>query len=101
MKNSSKTLEKPIITENFVFTGLDGLNCHQFIKAIRENALKEGRQRDYEWMADFASIRFEEEALQWFESLGDETQSDWRLLRRAILSRYAEAAYEGAGPHRE
>ncbi|KIO23822.1 hypothetical protein M407DRAFT_26751 [Tulasnella calospora MUT 4182] len=95
MKNSPKPLEKPI-TEDFVFTGIDGLNCHQFIKAVRENALKEGKQRDYEWMADFASIRFEEEALRWFESLEDGTQSDWRVLRRAILSRYAEPAYEGA-----
>ncbi|KAG8916129.1 hypothetical protein FRC01_003361, partial [Tulasnella sp. 417] len=29
-------------------------------------------------------------ALEWFESLEDDTQSDWKLLRRAILARYAE-----------
>ncbi|KIO16604.1 hypothetical protein M407DRAFT_33748 [Tulasnella calospora MUT 4182] len=47
-------------------------------------------------MADYASIRFDGEALKWFESLEDETQSDWKLPRRAILARYAVGVYEGS-----
>ncbi|KAG8942786.1 hypothetical protein FRC04_003481 [Tulasnella sp. 424] len=47
-------------------------------------------------MADYASIRFEGEALKWFESLEDDTQTSWKLLRRAILSHYEEPAYEAS-----
>ncbi|KAG8942787.1 hypothetical protein FRC04_003482 [Tulasnella sp. 424] len=47
-------------------------------------------------MADYASIRFEGEALKWFESLDDETQASWKLLRRAVLSHYEEPAYEAS-----
>ena len=49
-------------------------------------------------MADHASIRFDGEALKWFESLEDETQTDWKRLRRALLARYAEPAYEEVAP---
>ncbi|KAG8938729.1 hypothetical protein FRC04_007826, partial [Tulasnella sp. 424] len=49
-------------------------------------------------MADHASIRFDGEALKWFENLDDEIQTDWKRLRRAILARYAEPAYEEVVP---
>ncbi|KAG9039869.1 hypothetical protein FS837_000895 [Tulasnella sp. UAMH 9824] len=81
-------------SDSIVFTGVEGLSCHQLIRAIREHALEAGKQRDDQWMADYASIRFDGEALKWFESLEDDTQSDWKLLRRAILARYAEPVYE-------
>ncbi|KAG8900601.1 hypothetical protein FRC00_012112 [Tulasnella sp. 408] len=81
-------------SDTIVFTGVEGLSCHQFIRAVREQALAAGKQRDDQWIADYASIRFDGEALKWFESLEDETQSDWKLLRRAVLARYAEAVNE-------
>ncbi|KAG9039870.1 hypothetical protein FS837_000896 [Tulasnella sp. UAMH 9824] len=78
-----------------VFSGNGGLTCHQFIRAVRERAIEAGHQRNDEWMADYASIRLEGEALKWFESLDDETQISWKLLRRAIIiSHYEEPAYE-------
>ncbi|KIO23821.1 hypothetical protein M407DRAFT_26750 [Tulasnella calospora MUT 4182] len=80
-----------------VESGAEGLSCHQFIRAIREQARAAGKQRDDQWMADYVCVCFDGEALKWFESLEDETQSDWKLLRRAILARYyAEPVYEGA-----
>ncbi|KAG8967709.1 hypothetical protein FRC05_001967 [Tulasnella sp. 425] len=78
---------------DIVFTGSDGLSCHEFIRAIREQALKSEKQTDNRWMADDASIRFGGDALKWFENLEDEVQTNWRLLRRAILSHYSEPAY--------
>lgn len=48
-------------------------------------------------MADYTSVRFEGEALKWFESLDDETQASWKLLRRSILSHYAESTLEEPG----
>ncbi|KAG8900602.1 hypothetical protein FRC00_012113 [Tulasnella sp. 408] len=55
--------------------------------------MKAEKQKDNRWIADYASIRFDGDALKWFENLEDETQTDWRLLRRAILSHYSEPAY--------
>ncbi|KAG8910517.1 hypothetical protein FRC01_006288 [Tulasnella sp. 417] len=71
-------------------TGIDGLACHQFIRAIREHALEAEKQQDNRWVADYASIRFDGEALK---CLDDETQADWKLLRRALLARYSEPTY--------
>ncbi|KAG8908888.1 hypothetical protein FRC01_007198, partial [Tulasnella sp. 417] len=63
--------------------------------------MKEEKQTDNRWIADYASIRFDGDALKWFENLEDETQTDWRLLRRALLSHYSEPAYaETVGPER-
>lgn len=69
------------------------MTCHQFIRAIREHALEAEKQQDDRWVADYASIRFDGEALKWFESLDDEIQIDWKLLRRAILARYSEPTH--------
>ncbi|KAG8990364.1 hypothetical protein FRB90_001797 [Tulasnella sp. 427] len=44
-----------------------------------------GKQRDYQWMADYASTCFQGKALRWFSKLDDETQGDWKLLERAML----------------
>ncbi|KAG9033338.1 hypothetical protein FS837_002489 [Tulasnella sp. UAMH 9824] len=83
-----------------LFTGTGDLTCHQFIRSIREHAIEAKKQRDDVWMADQASIRFDGEALKWFESLEDEVQNDWKRLRRAILARYAEPVYEETAlPH--
>ncbi|KAG8945555.1 hypothetical protein FRC04_000689 [Tulasnella sp. 424] len=75
---------------DIAFNGTDGLTCHQFIRAIRKQGLEVDRQTDNRWMADYASIRFNDNALRWFESLDDETQTDWRRLRRVILTRYSD-----------
>lgn len=70
------------------------------MRVVRERALESERLSNDEWMASYASIRLEGEALKWFESLDDETQTNWKLLRRAILSRYAEPVNElPATPH--
>ncbi|KIO33479.1 hypothetical protein M407DRAFT_17734 [Tulasnella calospora MUT 4182] len=39
-------------------------------------------------MADFASTCLDESALRYFESLTPAIQSDWRLLRQALLTKY-------------
>lgn len=55
-------------------------------------------QRKDDWMADHASVRFDGEALIWFQGLDDEIQTNWRQLRRAILARYGLAAYAENAP---
>jgi len=71
-----------------IFRGDDGAECEAFIGAIRKSALEKGRQRDNDWIADFASSCFVGQALRWFETLDDSIQGDWKLLRQAMLERY-------------
>lgn len=75
-------------SEQIAFAGRDGTEAENFVRNVKSRAFKLGKQRDNEWMAAFASICFAGDALRWFESLDDETQSDWKLLRSAILAKY-------------
>ncbi|KAG8960448.1 hypothetical protein FRC05_006844, partial [Tulasnella sp. 425] len=83
--------------EQIVFEGRDGTEAENFIRNVKSRAFKLDKQRDNEWMAAFASICFAGNALRWFESLDDETQSDWKLLRSAILAKYPAGSVDG-GP---
>jgi len=71
-----------------IFKGEDGSECEQFIQAIRQHAFAEGKSRDGEWIVDFAATCFTGSALRWYETLSSEAQSDWDLLRNAMLSQY-------------
>lgn len=58
----------------------------QYIINLDETrAHMEGKQRDDEWIADFATMCFSGNALRWYETLDDDVQRDWSKLRRAIL----------------
>ncbi|KAG8916919.1 hypothetical protein FRC01_002781 [Tulasnella sp. 417] len=74
--------------DQIAFEGRDGTEAENFIRNVKSRAFKLGKQKDNGWMAAFASICFAGNALRWFESLDDETQSDWKLLRSAILAKY-------------
>ena len=55
---------------------------------IRQHAFAEGRSRDGEWIVDFVATCFTGSALRWYETLSSEVQSNWDLLRKAMLSQY-------------
>ncbi|KAG9041904.1 hypothetical protein FS837_011576 [Tulasnella sp. UAMH 9824] len=74
--------------ENVRFTGKNAEEAEDFIHAVNRHAWAAGKQRDYTWMADFAYACFTKKALRWYEDLDEETQNDWRLLKRAILTKY-------------
>lgn len=71
--------------EEITFYGIDGDEAENFIRTIRKRAHMEGKQRDDEWIADFAAMCFSGNALRWYETLDDDVQRDWSKLRRAIL----------------
>lgn len=60
-----------------------------------------GKQRDDQWMADYASICLDGGALAWYENLDDVVRGDWKLLRQALLSRYANPADDKPSPLRD
>lgn len=66
----------------------DGHNVEDFILSIRQRAFSLDKQMDYAWTAQYASTCIAGEALRWYESLDQETQGDWGLLRKALLERY-------------
>ncbi|KAG8930701.1 hypothetical protein FRC00_001010 [Tulasnella sp. 408] len=73
---------------DLVFKGIDGAEAESFIMSIQRIARKEGRSRDSEWIVDLVSSCLTGEALRWYVELDEDTQSDWKRLRKAILRRY-------------
>ncbi|KAG8954855.1 hypothetical protein FRC04_010338 [Tulasnella sp. 424] len=71
-----------------VFKGIDGAEAESFIQAVQRSARTEGRSRDNEWIIDLVSTCMTGEALRWYVELDEETQNDWKLLRKAILRQY-------------
>ncbi|KIO18290.1 hypothetical protein M407DRAFT_246514, partial [Tulasnella calospora MUT 4182] len=84
--------------EKILFYGREGEACEGFIRAVREVAFAAGRIRDDAWMADFASTCLDGSALRYYENLGSDIQSDWRLLRQALLTRYPPPDQAGGTP---
>lgn len=75
-------------TETLVFRGLGRSDCEQFIRDLRRAALKLGKQRDDEYMADLAASSMADDALSWHLSLDRETRDSWEQLQRALAKKY-------------
>ncbi|KAG8940438.1 hypothetical protein FRC04_005265 [Tulasnella sp. 424] len=81
-------ISNPVKDEEFTFNGVDGLGYEDFLQQVRRVAFNEGKSRDASWMADLAVLHLSGEALTWFETLFDDVQQDWNLLKRAIFQKY-------------
>lgn len=73
---------------DLVFKGVDGAEAESFIRSVQRAARTEGRIRDNAWIADLVSTCMIGEALRWYVELDEDTQNDWKLLRKAILRQY-------------
>lgn len=71
-----------------LFKGNAEDQVEEFIRQIRAEAFQNGKSRDDEWIADFAGTCFAGNALWWYEGLELETQSSWKLLRQALVTKY-------------
>ncbi|KIO29357.1 hypothetical protein M407DRAFT_21583 [Tulasnella calospora MUT 4182] len=80
------------IGEYITFTGGNAEEAEEFIVAVKRRAYSKGKHTDNVWIAHFVSVCFEKKALRWYESLDDETQNNWKLLKRAILEEYKETS---------
>ncbi|KAG8905086.1 hypothetical protein FRC01_008483 [Tulasnella sp. 417] len=70
------------------FDGKEGLSCHEFVQKVQRTAFQQGKQRDDEWVADFAATSFSGEALEWYVGLDEETQTSWRKLCAGLIQRW-------------
>ncbi|KIO33712.1 hypothetical protein M407DRAFT_17329 [Tulasnella calospora MUT 4182] len=73
---------------NLLFEGIDGAEAESFILSVQRTARKEGKSRDNEWIIDLVSSSLTGDALRWYVELDEDTQNDWKLLRKAILQQY-------------
>lgn len=73
------------------FDGSGSLKASTFIRNVRQQALTKDRQDNDKWMAQTAAASLDGSALDWYEELDEEVQESWKLLRRAILTRWPTA----------
>ncbi|KAG9049008.1 hypothetical protein FS837_011482 [Tulasnella sp. UAMH 9824] len=64
-------------------------------------AFAQGKQRDDQWMADFAATCMADDALAWWSALREDVQESWKLLRPAMLSKYRPLFHGGSGEEAE
>lgn len=74
--------------EDLVFRGNDGTEAEEFVRWVIRTAKAAGRFRDNDWIIEEVASALAGDALRWYIELDDETQNDWKLLRRAILQQY-------------
>lgn len=72
-----------------IFKGGDGDEYLEFILAVKQEAFAKGTNKNDGWMAEYAETRMGGAALLWFEDLDEETQGSWKLLKRALISKYS------------
>lgn len=77
-----------IASADLKFRGVDAAECEAFISSVTAHALSEGKQHDDQWIADFASGCFTQSGVRWWDSLDEDVQKGWKLLRRAMLSKF-------------
>lgn len=66
----------------------EGISCETFIRLVRTHAFYAGKAWDYDWIAGYASTRFDGPARRWYESLDQSVQRDWNALKNALLEEY-------------
>ncbi|KIO18666.1 hypothetical protein M407DRAFT_31677 [Tulasnella calospora MUT 4182] len=75
-------------SEPKMFGGRDPKECEAFVAAVRRRGLAQGKHRDDEWMAVFASGYLSGDALYWYEDLDKDAKNDWSRLCPALLARF-------------
>ncbi|KAG8947270.1 hypothetical protein FRC04_010846 [Tulasnella sp. 424] len=70
------------------FKGKSGKECDSFIRYIRRTAFEEGKHKDYEWMAGFASSLYSGRALRWHSKLEDEVRENWKRLEQEMIEEF-------------
>ncbi|KAG9027345.1 hypothetical protein FS837_004305 [Tulasnella sp. UAMH 9824] len=80
------------------FCGGSGEEAEQFIRAVRDKAIDEGKRNGNEWIVAYAESCLAGEALRWYTYLDSDTQGNWKKLQQALLLRYPRLGGDTAGP---
>ncbi|KAG8988886.1 hypothetical protein FRB93_003911 [Tulasnella sp. JGI-2019a] len=76
--------------ERIRFNGTDSEDVTDFVQAVKRVAMDQGRQRDQEWMFDYAESCLGGPAIRWFTQRQAESEAlaSWDALRYALLNRF-------------
>ncbi|KAG8898181.1 hypothetical protein FRB99_007625 [Tulasnella sp. 403] len=74
--------------DKLVFRGIDLKEVEDFIEAVRQLAFAQGKQRNNEWIIDLVDRSLAGDALRWHAALPQETQCNWYLLQRALVTQF-------------
>ncbi|KAG9032124.1 hypothetical protein FS837_002796 [Tulasnella sp. UAMH 9824] len=99
--SSGEALTDEKDSEQLRFRGQDATECKRFIAALLKLAFTQGKQRDDQWMAEFAASCIEDDALVWWSDLDEEVQGSWNLLKQVMRSEYRLMFHEGSGEEAE
>ncbi|KAG8989856.1 GTP-binding protein [Tulasnella sp. JGI-2019a] len=75
-------------SEVLTFDGSDTSDVTTFLQNVKRVAFSQGRQRDNDWLVDYAEASLTGDALRWFHELEEETVDSWKALRGAFLHRF-------------
>ncbi|KAG8929917.1 hypothetical protein FRC01_003542 [Tulasnella sp. 417] len=71
-----------------VFGGSKEESSVDFIQLVQRLAFQRGQANDDEWIAQYASTCFTDDALIWYSNLESEERESWATLRLALLRYY-------------
>lgn len=84
LAESANTPMAPWIT----FSGSADDSPSGFVRSVQRIGFQQGKARDDEWMADYASTCFQGDALYWYCGLPGDIQGSWKELRSSFLKQY-------------
>lgn len=97
-QGSWKLLSQALLSKyGSTFCGGSGEEAEQFIRAVRDKAIDEGKQKDNEWIATYAESCLAGEALRWYTYLDSDTRANWKKLQQALLLRYPRPGGDTTG----
>ncbi|KAG8992826.1 GTP-binding protein Rab-3D [Tulasnella sp. JGI-2019a] len=85
---SSRVNDLRVQTELLTFDGSDTSDVTTFLQNVKRVAFSQGRQRDNDWLVDYAEASLTGDALRWFHELDEDTVDSWKALRGAFLHRF-------------
>ncbi|KAG8990990.1 hypothetical protein FRB94_012939 [Tulasnella sp. JGI-2019a] len=71
-----------------IFSGGESEDVCNFIRRVQQIGFSQGRTRNDDWHADYATTCLAGAAMRWYYELGDETCITWIHLRRALTLRF-------------
>ncbi|KAG9025642.1 hypothetical protein FRB95_009939 [Tulasnella sp. JGI-2019a] len=80
------------LQESLIFAGRLGEDVTLFLQCVKRVAFAQGRQRDNEWLVDYAETCLTGKALVWYTTLSKGVRTNFASLRIAMIDHFAAAA---------
>ncbi|KAG9043592.1 hypothetical protein FS837_009372 [Tulasnella sp. UAMH 9824] len=89
IQGSWRLLRQAMLSKfNSRFCGGSGVAAENFLRAVYDKAIHEGKREDNKWIVAYAESCLAGEALRWYAQLDSDTQENWKKLQKALLAQY-------------